>query len=90
MAIDTVTVAIVVGIINTTVILFLLYKPILQSLTPQGVPGIPAYPNPTPILGDLGRVVQAVKKFNCFGPLVDQLAQDLGPIAQLRISFLQT
>jgi hypothetical protein len=87
MAIDSPTLAVAAIV---PVLLFLSFKPILRLLTPQGIPGIPAYSDSSPILGDLGRVGREVEKRNGFAPFIDQVAQDLGPIAQLRMSFLRT
>jgi hypothetical protein len=88
MAIDYTTLAAATAAVP--VVLYLLHKPILKLFTPQGIPGIPAYPNPSPILGDLWRMGQEIKKLNGFGPFLDQVSRDLGPIVQVRLSFKQT
>jgi hypothetical protein len=70
------------------VLLYILYKPILRLLTPQGIPGIPAYPDSKPFLGDIKRFAKGIKEYGGPGAVFDKTAKDLGPIAQIRISFL--
>jgi hypothetical protein len=71
------------------VLLFLLYKPLLRLLTPHGISGIPAYPDPAPLLGDLRRLTRVMEKENSFGAFIAQVARDLGPLAQVRFSFFR-
>ncbi|ORY21756.1 cytochrome P450 [Naematelia encephala] len=63
---------------------------ILSLLTPRSIPGIPAYPDPVPVLGDIPRLAASMKATNGFIGFMDKVAKDLGPIAQVRISFLNT
>lgn len=66
---------------------FLLRKPILRLLTPKGIPGIPAYSDAVPIWGDLPRLSKYTKESGSFSEVFDDAARDLGPIAQIRLSF---
>ena len=63
---------------------------ILSLLTPRGVAGIPAYPDPAPLLGDLPRLAASMKANNKFSIFFDGIGKDLGPIAQVRLSYLKT
>lgn len=58
-------------------------------LTPRGLPGIPAYSDPLPILGDLMRLVRSGKLNSGLRVFFNTVGQDLGPIAQLRIGPLK-
>jgi hypothetical protein len=57
----------------------------LKFLTPKGIPGMPAYPDPYPILGDVPRMAAHIKKHRKFSHLFDQMGRDLGPISQLKL-----
>jgi hypothetical protein len=63
---------------------------IISLLTPKGVRGIPAYPDSLPVMGDLPRLGAVIKEHNSFSVFFDQIGKDLGPIAQVRLSFLKT
>jgi hypothetical protein len=67
-----------------------LWRPILRVLTPKGIPGIPAYPDPKPIWGDIPRMKQAIETHGGFSPCFDDMAKDLGVISQLRLGFFKT
>jgi hypothetical protein len=58
-------------------------------LTPRGLPGIPSYPDPLPVLGDLLRVMRSGKLHFGLRVFFDTVGQDLGPIAQIRIGPLK-
>jgi len=60
-------------------------RPILNLLTPKGIKGFPALPNPEPILGDLLVVVRGVRKTGGMSIYVGESAQQLGPNFQLRM-----
>jgi hypothetical protein len=70
--------------------IYFLYRPIVKLLTPQGVPGVPAFPNPKVLLGDMGVLAEVAKIEKGFGPVMDKVSRELGPIGQIRISFLAT
>jgi hypothetical protein len=69
-------------------LLYVLWKPFLRFLTPATIPGIPAYPDPQPILGDLARVGERVKETGSFTKFIDGVVRDLGVISQLRMGPL--
>lgn len=69
---------------------FLFRKPILCLLTPKGIPGVPAYSDAVPIWGDLPRLSKHMKQSGSFSEFFDDVARDLGPIAQIRLSFFTT
>lgn len=58
---------------------------VLALLTPRGLPGIPSYPDPKPIAGDLMRLIRTIKQTRSFRPFFDGVASDLGPIGQVRL-----
>lgn len=63
---------------------------ILQALVPRGIPGIPAYSDSRPIVGDLPKIIKAIKEHDSFRMFFDAVGQDLGPIAQVRLGPLKT
>jgi hypothetical protein len=56
-------------------VLYVLRKPFLRLLTPQGIKGIPAYPDSKPFWGDLGMMGKAIEASNSFSKFFDQVAQ---------------
>lgn len=58
---------------------------LLQYLVPEGIPGIPAYTDSVPILGDLPKVIRSIKANHSFRVFFDGVGKDLGPIAQVRL-----
>lgn len=68
----------------------LLYRPLLRLLTPRAIPGIPAWPNPSPILGDIPRIAKCFKETGGFSRFMDQCAMELGVISQIRLGFFHT
>ncbi|KAL7419102.1 hypothetical protein Q5752_005938 [Cryptotrichosporon argae] len=72
------------------VLLYLARRPLLALITPRGVPGIPAYPDPLPVLGDVVRFGKLTKALGTAGAAFDAFADDLGPLYQLRIGFFNT
>lgn len=68
---------------------YLLRKPFLKLITPKGIKDVPAFSDPRPIWGDVHRVASTMKEHGGITPLLDQVAKELGPIAQLRIGFFQ-
>ena len=60
-------------------------RPLLRLITPRALDGFPALPNPKAIVGDLGVLASGVKRHGGISLLVDELAQQLGPIFQLRV-----
>lgn len=71
-------------------IVYLFRSWILRQLVPTGIPGIPAYPDAYPFLGDIPRLASAIKATGCFSKFFDQVGHDLGPIAQLRLTPFKT
>ena len=67
--------------------LYLLRQPIKRWLTPKGIPGIPAYPDPRPIFGDAWRLAKYVREDKSISKFFDGLPRDLGPVAQVRLLF---
>ena len=74
-------------VLTFTISLFLLRRPLLRIITPRDLPGIPAYPDPSPMLGDIPRMRKMMKSSGGFGDLADACARELGAIAQLRVGF---
>lgn len=64
--------------------LYSVRKWLLALLTPKNIPGIPAYPDPYPIIGDIPRIAASVKQHDRFTAFFDQITLDLGPVAQVR------
>ena len=62
-----------------------LYRPFLTFITPKGIKGFPALPNPKPIVGDLFAVVEGVERNGGIFLFIDELAKQLGPNFQLRM-----
>ena len=58
---------------------------ILRLLTPRGISGVPALPNPKPIVGDLFTLIDAFKRLGGLGARTEELVKTYGPIFQLRI-----
>ena len=71
-------------------VIYLLRKPFLRIITPRGIRGIPTLPNPAPLIGDLPWLAKAWKTTGGMTRIMDAAAKQLGPIAQIRISFLDT
>lgn len=69
--------------------IFILYRPFLTLITPKGIKGFPALPNPKPIAGDLFTITEGVQKTGGIFLFIDELAKELGPNFQLRM-FNQT
>lgn len=63
---------------------------LLSLITPKGIPGIPTYPDAAPLMGDLPRLIASMEKHNKFSMFFDQVGKDLGPVAQVRLSYLKT
>jgi hypothetical protein len=59
-------------------------------ITPKGIPGIPAYPDPTPVLGDIPRIAASLKAQQSNTAFFQQVGRDLGPIVQVRLTGLKT
>lgn len=79
-------------VICVTLLSFIIYffwTPFLRLITPQGVAGIPCLPSPSPLIGDLPWIAAKLKE-NPSVRLMDELAKELGPICQIRITFLRT
>ena len=76
--------------IAVAVICYVLRGPLLRLITPKGLRGMPAYPDPQPILGDVWRLKECIEKYNSFSRYFDQQVRDLGPISQIRMPFNQT
>lgn len=72
------------------VILFLYRHALLRLLTPRGIPGVPAYPNPKPLWGDLQFFQASMQEHGGFSKCFDDMATDLGVISQLRLGFFKT
>lgn len=70
--------------------LYLFRHAILRFLTPRGLPGIPAYPDPKPFWGDLPRFQASMKENGGFSKCFDEMATDLGVISQIRLGFFKT
>jgi hypothetical protein len=66
---------------------WILRKPILKYLTPRGIPGIPALRDPAPLWGDILRMGKRMTETGTFQVFFDEVLQELGPIAQIRVSF---
>lgn len=71
-------------------VLYVLRKPLLRLITPQGIKGIPAYPGSKPIWGDIEMMGKTIEASNSFSAFFDRVSQDLGPIAQVRAGFFMT
>ena len=71
--------------ILSAIILVLVRRPLLRFITPRALDGFPALPNPKPIVGDLGVLASGIQRHAGISTLVDELAQQLGPIFQLRV-----
>lgn len=69
---------------------YILRKPLLRLITPRGIPDVPAFPNPSPLLGDLPAFTKVLKETGSFSAFFDKTARELGPIAQVRLSYLTT
>jgi hypothetical protein len=69
---------------------YILRKPLLRLVTPRGIPDVPAFPNPSPLLGDLPMITKVIKETGSFSAFFDKAARELGPIAQVRMSYLMT
>lgn len=70
--------------------IYLLRKPFLRLITPRGIPGIPTLPSPAPLTGDIPWLAKTGKTTEGMTRIMDVVAKELGPIAQIRISFLDT
>ena len=62
----------------------------LQLVHPKGILGIPAYPNATPILGDVLKLSAWVKAHDGIAMFMDEVGRDLGIVAQLRLTAAKT
>ena len=72
------------------VAIYILRRPLLRLITPQGIPGIPCLPSPQPILGDLGAFGDVVKKTGRFSEMFEAMSREFGPVVQVRMSWLFT
>lgn len=79
-----------IGLIALLPLLYLGGRYLLILITPFGLPGIPCYPDPVPVLGDLPRLIRSIKANHGFRVFFDGVARDLGPIAQVRVGFGKT
>ena len=61
----------------------ILYRPLLSLITPKGLKGFPALPNPKPIVGDLFTITEGVQRTGGIFLLINELATQLGPNFQL-------
>lgn len=71
-------------------LLYILRRPFLRLITPQGIPGIPKLPNPSPVTGDIPWLAETGKRIPGMTRIMDEVAKELGPIAQVRIGPLAT
>ena len=55
--------------ILSLVSLFVFRRPLLGPITPKGINGFPALPNPKPIVGDLFLITRGVEKTEGIFPL---------------------
>jgi cytochrome P450 len=77
----------------TIIIATLLYffrHALLFLLTPRGIPYIPSWPDPVPLLGDFPRLYSHTKETWCFNTFTDLSARTLGPICQFTLGFFRT
>lgn len=72
-------------LLGVAALTYLFRRCILALITPGGIPGLPSYPDPIPIFGDLPRVVKSVKANHSFRIFFDGVGKDLGPIAQVKL-----
>ncbi len=71
-------------------LIYLFRQQILNFFIPRSIPGIPAYPDPQPFLGDISRIAKSIKATKSFSNFFDKCAKDLGPLCQVRLSFFET
>jgi cytochrome P450 len=71
-------------------ILFLYRDALLRFLTPRGIPGVPSYPDPKPLSGDLHYFRESMRTQGGFSKCFDNMARDLGPLSQIRLGFFKT
>lgn len=71
-------------LLASPVIIFALYHIGLWLVTPKPLPGIPHYPIQP--FGDIGRVMAHTKKTGMRSTWFNEVAQDLGPIAQINLA----
>ena len=62
------------------------YRPFLRLLTPPRIPGIPAYPDAMPLLGDMLRLGKWLEH-STLGSFFNQCSKDLGVISQIRLGW---
>lgn len=70
--------------LGAALLLALLLRPLLHLLTPKGIKGFPALPNPKPIVGDLYTLIDGMRRHGGICSFIDELASQLGPTFQLR------
>ena len=69
---------------------YLLRSWLLYLITPQGIPGIPKYPDSTPLLDDIPKIAASVKEHDTTCALFDKIGHELGVVAQVRLAGLKT
>lgn len=63
---------------------------LLSLITPKGIPGVPAFPYSTPILGDIPKLAAKMKEYEKFSSFFDEVGRQLGPVAQVRLTAYKT
>jgi hypothetical protein len=79
-----------VGLFICAILAYLFRSRIQSLLTPKGLPGLPAFADASPILGDIPRIAASLKESNDSSSFFARMGKDLGPIAQVRLTAFKT
>ena len=81
----------ILSTLTLTLLLLVIFRHrVRRLLTPMGIPGIPARQDPKPFYGDIIEVGRIVKESGRFSEVFETWARTLGPVSQIRLSWMAT